>query len=270
MRAVVALSPVLVALALPARTALTLNQTISFDVDQYFADAIYGMGVVTAAYIVLAIFVFAIQLIFVVPQRIYRDLTSEIRTIKSLVEPRLAFALPEEGLFRANFGSTSGAISGWRQSVVMSRYELVAVQIKNVGANTIENCRLFLSGASRFEEGGIETDLGVVESVDLIWSRDIHEDVLSASLRPGQVKRVYIANVHPAGYIQLWRDTKHYPIEYHTLFQNPGKYAFYITAISDELAPQHIKVIVETRRSASEPNRLPIADADVELVVEGS
>lgn len=199
------------------------------------------------------------------PYFFYEEQRERTNRLEERLKPKLEVALANgANLTKVNWGSTSVTVGGDKFTTIVKREDVVCLLCRNVSSAAVTGAETRLLEAWRLIDG-VEVGLGIVESIQLPWDREAISYPTAVTIQPAEVKRIYLAVVRPNGAMNLYRDLKTLPIEYHRLFMEKGTYKLKLQISGDNVPPSEVILYVETMEEEQMVNRIRIGIASLKL-----
>ena len=229
---------------------------------------------VLIAIVCVASLYFIIDGIFLAPREMWVEselakaaLKHQIADLNERLSPRLSVSLPNgDGITRIAQGNTSETRNGHRQTVLTASEAFLCLHVQNLSEAPSGYISGKLIGAWKVGQNGEKTNLSLVESVELLWQRDIRSNDIFAYPGAREAKRLYIAKILPNGSMFLHKPLNELPLEYHQIFNSPGQYLLQIQLNKDSVATKDVLIQVTTKEAPVAVNTLPTVTAKAVIV----
>jgi hypothetical protein len=179
------------------------------------------------------------------PYRLFAEEKEKCLALESLRTPRLQIQLPgPDPIGVALDGSTTETYGGMRQTMVTKWASAVFYLLcTNTGETEAKRCRARVLCASRDADDFVEAG-GIVESIELAWSKTDPDNHLSADIAPGDTVRIWVAYVRQNG--SLWVFRNDLPVHYQRVFGVAGHHKILLQVDSENAATTQVLMSIQT------------------------
>ncbi len=167
-------------------------------------------------------------------------------------------------------GSTSQALSGSRQTVIMNSIpSVLSVTCKNTGETKALNCVARIVSARQIDAEP-ERVLDITESIILPWDQSNPEENLAKDMPPSDISRIWIASINASGHLWVFRESGKLPVEYQQFFGAAGEYEVIIQIDSDNCPPIQTKVRIVSREYEGSGAGVHKGEGEISILSQGS
>jgi hypothetical protein len=194
---------------------------------------------------------FVLNVLFWAPYRLWNveselndRLKHRVKTLERLATPSFGVVPHEgQGFVRADGKVLKSGITRKVQIVQSQSFSCVTFIVENNSKSGLEECVAVLQSAHIVDGNGEVSDLGIVETIRLPWSKD--PDDLESELLPGERRRVFVGAVMPNGLMTLYASLSNQPLDYNLLFQQPGNFRLIVVVSSGESRPLTLQLDID-------------------------
>lgn len=188
------------------------------------------------------------------PYEIYCEERDAKLALEKLREPKLHVMLPgPEPTGVALEGNTAETYGGMRMTTVTKWASTVFYLLcTNTGETEAKRCRarvLYATRISEDSEDSVESG-GIIESIELAWSKNDPENHLVADIAPGDTVRIWLAYIRQNG--SLWVFRNDLPVHYQRVFGDQGHHKILLQIDSDNAATTQLLISIQTE-AATKP-----------------
>jgi hypothetical protein len=234
------------------------------------AETQHVLQVDLPVYFFVSLFLITVVAGFVTaPYRLFAEEREKRLALEEQRRPKLEIRLPgTDPVGVALDGSTIETMSGRRQTVIRQWASSVFYLLcTNTGELPAKCCRARVLYASR-DSAEVADRSGIIESIELAWSKKDPDSHLSADIAPGDTARIWLAYIRQNG--SLWVFRNELPIHYQRVFGEAGHHKILLQIDGENIAPTQMLLSIHTEEATKpEGNGVWEPKAKAEILGQG-